>query len=117
MDSLVAAAMTRLEAAHGDLGVGRLAADLDCSRNKLAHRFAESFGVAPKTVARILRFSRARGLARRDRDLAQVAAACGFSDQAHLTREFVDLAGAPPSRWLRNGDGVTFLQDDRPAPD
>jgi AraC-like DNA-binding protein len=32
--------------------------------------------------------------------LADLAAECGYYDQAHLAREFRDLAGCPPSRWL-----------------
>ena len=33
-------------------------------------------------------------------ELAALAAACGYYDQAHLAREFRALAGCPPSRWL-----------------
>jgi AraC-like DNA-binding protein len=33
-------------------------------------------------------------------DLAAVAIDTGYSDQAHLTREFVRFAGAPPRRWV-----------------
>ncbi|MFC4529293.1 AraC family transcriptional regulator [Sphaerisporangium dianthi] len=32
--------------------------------------------------------------------LADLAVECGYYDQAHLAREFRDLAGCPPSRWL-----------------
>jgi AraC-like DNA-binding protein len=32
--------------------------------------------------------------------LADLAAACGYFDQAHLAREFRALAGCPPSQWL-----------------
>jgi AraC-like DNA-binding protein len=32
--------------------------------------------------------------------LADLAAECGYFDQAHLAREFRALAGMPPSRWL-----------------
>ena len=31
---------------------------------------------------------------------ADLAAECGFYDQAHLAREFRALAGCPPSVWL-----------------
>jgi len=33
--------------------------------------------------------------------LAAVAAASGYADQAHLTREWTSLAGCPPAAWLR----------------
>jgi len=32
--------------------------------------------------------------------LAELAAECGYYDQAHLDREFRGLAGCPPSTWL-----------------
>jgi AraC-like DNA-binding protein len=32
--------------------------------------------------------------------LADVAAGCGYYDQAHLAREFRALAGCPPAAWL-----------------
>jgi transcriptional regulator GlxA family with amidase domain len=51
------------------------------------------------------RFHRARDLLVRQAAtgglrLADLAASCGYFDQAHLAREFRALAGCPPSRWL-----------------
>jgi transcriptional regulator GlxA family with amidase domain len=48
----------------------------------------------------VLRFSRAHAMARvAPPAWADIAAACGFADQAHLTREFRALAGATPAAW------------------
>jgi AraC-like DNA-binding protein len=47
-------------------------------------------------------------------DLAGVAAATGYYDQAHLCREFVRFAGAPPRAWL--AEEFQNIQD-RPSPD
>ena len=33
-------------------------------------------------------------------DLAAIAMDTGYSDQAHLSREFARFAGAPPRRWV-----------------
>ena len=54
----------------------------------------------------MIRFDRARRyLLRRHAEgdrvvLAEVAAECGYYDQAHLARDFRDLAGCPPSMLL-----------------
>ena len=34
--------------------------------------------------------------------LAEVAFACGFHDQAHMTREWNSLAGCAPGVWIAN---------------
>jgi transcriptional regulator GlxA family with amidase domain len=48
-----------------------------------------------------VRFDRARGrLQAPFASIAQVAASCGYYDQAHLSRDFVELAGCPPGRLL-----------------
>jgi transcriptional regulator GlxA family with amidase domain len=34
--------------------------------------------------------------------IAQVASACGFADQSHLTRVFSARTGTSPARWRRS---------------
>ncbi|TIU04954.1 MAG: helix-turn-helix transcriptional regulator, partial [Mesorhizobium sp.] len=68
------------------------------SRKHLAGKFSNAIGVGPKTLSRIVRFNRALGLSRQDQsDWADIAADCGYADQAHLVREFRDLAGETPT--------------------
>jgi AraC-like DNA-binding protein len=77
-----------------------LADRLGWSRKRLVARFHEEIGLAPKPLARILRFGKARRLAAAGPpDWADVAAACGYADQSHLTREFRALAGTTPAAW------------------
>jgi AraC-like DNA-binding protein len=96
-------ALSRLEATSGRIGVSALAQELGCSRKHLTVRFRREFGMAPKLFARVARFDRAVALLRRDRvaSLAQLACACGYADQAHLTRDFREFAGGPPAAFLR----------------
>ncbi|WP_245197394.1 helix-turn-helix domain-containing protein [Labrys sp. LIt4] len=85
----------------GDVRIGTLAEKLDWSRRRLVASFREEIGLAPKSVSRIIRFNAAQALAARGTAAgwADIAAACGYADQAHLTREFSLLAGCPPTAW------------------
>ena len=54
----------------------------------------------------MLRFQRFLALAEGgEDDLAALAFAAGYSDQAHLTRECRRLAGLPPAALLATGAG------------
>ncbi|WP_405486394.1 helix-turn-helix domain-containing protein [Streptomyces sp. NBC_00096] len=86
-----------LSRAGGAIPVGRIAAEVGWSQGHLVRRFTEQIGLTPKTSARVLRFHRAVGLLTREgANLAEVTAACGFYDQAHLNREFRALSGTTP---------------------
>jgi len=60
--------------------------------------FRTAVGLAPKLYCRVQRLQRA--IARMPSgSLADIAAGAGFSDQAHLTREFRELAGVSPGEY------------------
>ena len=90
----------------GTVPVSDLAAGTGWSERHLRARFKEETGLAPKAAARVIRFEVARReLQRRVATgealrLADLAAACGYFDQAHLDREFSLLAGCSPTVWL-----------------
>jgi AraC-like DNA-binding protein len=96
-----------LVASHGTMTVNDLAVDVGWSRRHLAKSFDAEFGFTPKVAARVMRFERANQLLRTpDRpSIADVAAVCGYYDQSHLTRDFVDLAGTSPGEWLASEHG------------
>ena len=78
--------------------------DLGLSERQLRRRFADAVGYGPKTLARVLRFQRFLELARGGDDLARLAFAAGYADQAHLTRECGRLAGrTPPAQLVASG--------------
>ncbi|WP_241385190.1 helix-turn-helix domain-containing protein [Rhodococcus sp. CH91] len=103
----------RLLVSDPTLPVRAVADELGWSRRYLAGRCAAEFGLSPKDVARVARFDRSRKMLRADprRRLSDIAADCGFYDQAHLARDWRDLAGLPPSRWLED-EVFPFVQDD-----
>jgi AraC-like DNA-binding protein len=96
----------RLVASGGLGAVSELAAETGWSDRHLRAKFSGETGLTPKAAARVIRFDRARRLMQRRAAagshllLADLAADCGYYDQAHLAREFRDLAGLPPSAWL-----------------
>jgi AraC-like DNA-binding protein len=96
----------RLRRSGGRASIGELAAELGWSHRRLIARFREQIGLAPKAAARVLRFDRAAA-ALRTADtprLAELAVRCGYFDQAHLNREFRELAGTTPTGFLRARD-------------
>jgi AraC-like DNA-binding protein len=100
----------------GAVEINRVAREVGWSRRHLAQRFQSEVGVSPKQAARILRFDRTRRfLAQPDRPaLADAAVVCGYYDQAHLTREFRELAGMTPTAWLH--EQLPSVQDDGAIP-
>jgi AraC-like DNA-binding protein len=86
----------------GDLSMGSLLEATGWSRRRLATEFRRHVGLTPKALARLVRFRRAESMLRasRHRSLASVALTCGYYDQAHLNREFRELAGCPPTAYL-----------------
>ncbi|GAA3986752.1 hypothetical protein GCM10022247_01350 [Allokutzneria multivorans] len=81
---------------------------LPLSERHFRRRCQATTGLAPKALQRVLRFqvflaevqsALARG--RRPGGLAALAAASGYADQAHLTRECARLTGITPREFLR----------------
>ncbi|MGX5827228.1 helix-turn-helix domain-containing protein [Mesorhizobium sp. 43Arga] len=94
----IAWAYDRIVASGGRTRIASIAEKLGCSRKHLAGSFSDAIGIGPKTLSRIVRFNRALGLSRQHTaDWAGIAADCGYADQAHMVREFRDLAGETPT--------------------
>lgn len=106
----IAWAWRRLAKNHGAVPVQRLADEIGWSRQHFSDGFRDVIGVTPKSAARIFRFERACRLMKDSRSsLSNVAASCGYFDQAHLTREWNTLAGCSPREWIARE--LPFLQD------
>jgi AraC-like DNA-binding protein len=88
-----------LYASGGTVHVADVARAVGWSERHLAARFRAEIGLTPKAAARVIRFDRARRMIPY-RPGAAVAATCGYADQAHLVREFVDFTGLAPRAWL-----------------
>lgn len=110
-EAATAWAMGRVVASGGRVAIGGLARELGWSHRRLVARFRDAVGLAPKSVARIVRFELLTGLLRAEPEVAwaRAAARCGFFDQAHLAREVRNLAGLTPT-GLR-AEGVNSVQE------
>ena len=90
-------------ARHRATTVDDLCVRLGWSPREVRRRFTAALGFGPKAMQRMLRFQRALAHARRvaaAETLSGVAAAAGYADQAHMTREFRALALATPGALL-----------------
>ena len=83
--------------------VDEVAEALDLSARQLRRGFIAACGYGPKTLQRIMRLQQTLRLASapvHPGGLAHLAAAAGYADQAHMSREFLDLTGFTPAGYL-----------------
>jgi AraC-like DNA-binding protein len=99
----VAWAWRRLEASGGTAAIAPLAAAVGWSQKHLIERFRRHLGMAPKRLARILRFARFAERLRTARRVqwTDLALDSGYYDQAHLIRDCRAFAGCTPRQLLR----------------
>jgi AraC-like DNA-binding protein len=85
---------------HGPIRVAELASVVGLSKGHFSRAFGITFGTSPHAYVMSARIRHAQLLMRAtDTDIGEVAAACGLSDHAHLTRLFRRLVGITPSTW------------------
>jgi AraC-like DNA-binding protein len=92
--------------------IGAVAARLSISTSQLRRRCLRTVGVGPKVLQRTLRFQGFLALAQaragtagpRGSGLAGLAAEAGYADQAHLSRECLELTGRSPGDLLACGE-------------
>jgi AraC-like DNA-binding protein len=111
-DPLIGAA-TRWLARHPAGRIEALARLLEIGERRLHRRFAAAVGYGPKTLQRVLRLQRLLLLAGREREagLAALAAAAGYADQAHMSRELQALAGQSAATLLRGAASTLELSE------
>jgi len=113
-DRMIAAAVRWL-ARHPAGRVADLARLLELGERRLQRRFAAAVGYGPKTFQRVLRLQRVLALAGRaarpEMPLAALAAAAGFADQPHMSREVRALTGRSPGALLRHSGSTLELSD------
>jgi AraC-like DNA-binding protein len=97
-------AVAQLDESGGRLSIEALVARLGYSHKHVLRMFQRHVGTTPKLYAQLVRFERAVEAMRSQpiTRLAELAQDTGYSDQAHLVREFRRLSGDTPSRLATN---------------
>jgi len=85
-----------------EITIAQLAHDCGLSTSQFARAFRQSTGCPPHRWRLQRRIKRAQDLLlTSDKTLAEIASACGFSDQSHLTSAFGQTVGTSPGLWRR----------------
>jgi AraC-like DNA-binding protein len=86
----------------GRVQLKEVARECRLSVSHFSRAFRRSMGVAPHNWLLTRRVEVAKEKLRDDRlSLSDVALACGFADQSHLTRVFTRMVGISPGAWRR----------------
>jgi AraC-like DNA-binding protein len=93
--SAVDHALALIDAQSGNIGIDAVARQVGVTRRHLERRFKDEVGLGMKQFARITRVHAAIRMVDDQpmRSGADIAARCGYSDQAHMIRECRTLAG------------------------
>lgn len=106
-------ALRLIHATSGRVRVSWLADQVNLSVSQLERGFKRHVGIGPKLVARQRRLSElvAEAQSARSPDWAWLACRYGYSDQAHLIRDFREFLGLAPCSFRAMSRDADFLQD------
>jgi AraC-like DNA-binding protein len=120
-DQLLGKAGDAMRAAHGTLPVSQVAAAAHATVRTLERKFKQAAGFTVKDVSGLMRFEQVRNHLWQHpaANLAGLAQDFGYTDQAHLSREFKRYSGTTPAAFARKArsrqqavspDFVAFVQ-------
>ena len=93
-------ALAIIKASSGRVPIATVAKRVGITKRHLERLFRAHVGLSAKALARIVRVHRLLESLRHESSMsgAEIAAACGYSDQAHMIRDCKELAGQTPQR-------------------
>ena len=121
IDSMLFKAGVAMRKANGTLPVSQVAAKAHATVRTLERKFKQSSGHTVKDVSSLIRFEQVRNELwhNPNSNLAGLAHELGYTDQAHLSREFKRYSGTTPAAFARKAkkgkqaldkDFVAFVQ-------
>ena len=115
-DTVLTKAGDALREAKGSIPVNELAASAHATVRTLERKFKRSAGHTVKDVSALIRFEQVRNALWHNPtiNLASLAHELGYTDQAHLSREFKRYSSSSPRAFARKriseSDFVAFIQ-------
>jgi AraC-like DNA-binding protein len=120
-DSMLSKAGEAMSRANGTMPVSKVAEAAHATVRTLERKFKQSSGHTVKDVSALMRFEQARNQLwiNPTTNLAGLAAELGYTDQAHLSKEFKRYSGTTPAAFARKtkkakqlfgDDFVAFIQ-------
>jgi AraC-like DNA-binding protein len=99
----IVTAVQYLLSEKGNVSIPRLSRAACLSPRQLERLFNQYVGVAPKLLARIIRFRHVKAILETNTEdsLMGIAFDSGYTDHAHLTKEFKAFAGLTPSAYQK----------------
>ncbi len=85
----------------GRCSSAEMARKLSISDRSFSRLWSEVVGIQPRKFVQLMRFHNALEMIDGGVKLTQVAAHCGYSDQAHMARQIKAITGLPPSSLRR----------------
>jgi AraC-like DNA-binding protein len=109
--SIVDHALTLIASHRGNVAIDQLARAVGITARHLERKFRNEVGLGAKQIARIARIGHVLRLMAADAALggAEIAAHCGYSDQAHLIRECKSLTGRTCARLETSSSSLSRL--------
>jgi AraC-like DNA-binding protein len=89
----------------------QLAREAGLTRFQTLRAFASATGFTPHAYLMQRRFDLARRLMTTPAGLAEVAAASGYADQSHMTRDFKRRYGVTPAAYRAASGSCNSIQD------
>ncbi|RQO31480.1 AraC family transcriptional regulator [Taibaiella sp. KBW10] len=110
-DRIVSAALSTILEGNGQLSVEELSLQMSINRRQLERRFADTIGLSPKQLSKIIRLQAALKLllSKQYNRLTDLAYEGDYYDQAHFIKDFKEFTGLSPKDFYNENSKMSAL--------